>query len=105
MATNKHTNLTVTNLTVTGTLITPDGALPAPGAAVQLPVAAHVPVLPHKTTVAELRDRVEYLTSVLVEAGLIEAVPAPVTAPDAVTAPAPAQGSAEAVAAGVVDAG
>ncbi len=112
MGTTKHRNLTVDTLTVTGSVTLPEGAFPAPAVVEAIPAAPHVPVLPQKTTVAELRDRVEYLTEVLVHAGLIEATPAPVTAPTPLEAYTPGHAAAEAVAvtpqavaAGVVDAG
>lgn len=79
MGTQKHRNLTVDNLTVTGTLTAPEGALGTievhnhPGPA--LPVAPHPLPLPEKTTMAALRDRVEFLTDTLIAAGLIHHVP------------------------------
>jgi hypothetical protein len=71
MATNKHTNLTVNNLTVTGTYTGPEAA----PAAASGPVAPHPLPLPKKPTMAALEARVEFLTGVLVEAGLIHPVP------------------------------
>lgn len=77
MATNKHRNLTVENLTVTGALTLPEGALPAPEAAETRPVAPYPLPLPERLTMAALADRQEYLIGVLVEAGLIAPGPRP----------------------------
>lgn len=110
MGTTKHRNLTVDTLTVTGSVSLPAGALPDPVQAERAPVAPHPLPLPEKTTMAALRDRVEYLTGVLLEAGLIHPVERPVSAPEAVEAQTPApvaesgtQGTPQAITAGVVD--
>jgi hypothetical protein len=103
MGTAKHRNLTVDTLTVTGTLTVPEGALPAPVAAEQRPVAPHPLPLPEKTTNAALRDRVEFLTSVLIEAGLIHPVARPLPASEAPAEASTPTVQAEAVRAGVVD--
>lgn len=75
MGTQKHRNLSVENLTVTGTFTAPEGA----GQVINVTVieeTAQAPVAPHplpieKLTMVALEARVEFLTSVLVEAGLI----------------------------------
>jgi len=119
MGTQKHRNLTVDTLNVKDLYI---GGEPfTPGGDVinvtveevyeQAPVAPHPAPLPEKTTMAALRDRVEFLTSVLLEAGLIHPVPreeaegveAPVTAPQDDPAPTTPEATPQAVAAGVVD--
>ncbi len=71
MGTMKTRSLTVENLRVTGQLVH-DNA-PEPGQAV--PVAPHPLPLPEKITMAALRDRVEFLTWALIEAGIIHPVP------------------------------
>lgn len=80
MATQKHRNLSVETLEVTGTLTVNGKPYTEAGGDVfnvtveETTISAVAPYplpLPEKTTMAALRDRVEFLTSVLVAAGLI----------------------------------
>lgn len=79
MATQKHRNLSVETLEVTGTLTVNGEPYTAGGDVINVTVeettlgavAPHPLPLPEKTTMAALRDRVEFLTSTLVAAGLI----------------------------------